>query len=138
MTANKKDLLEQMEQQRTLPITEETFSLYQAYQDLIDPRNPNELCLLFFYQGECYYRLGNFKKSLRFLTRCLKAPKKESFKHLDALSYRIMGMINCYLGSETIALSYIQQCRSVSEELHLKKELISSYIDQGLDRKSVV
>lgn len=131
MTANKKDLLEQMEQQRTLPITEETFSLYQAYQDLIDPRNPNELCLLFFYQGECYYRLGNFKKSLRFLTRCLKAPKKESFKHLDALSYRIMGMINCYLGSETIALSYIQQCRSVSEELHLKKELISSYIDQG-------
>lgn len=125
-------LLEQMKQQRVLPITEASFTLYQNYRSCIDTHNADDWAYYLFYLGECYFRIGNFRKALGLLTRCLNVSKSRDLEYLDVFSYHIIGLINAYLGNETIAIHYMLQCRTMSEELHLRNELISSYINQGI------
>lgn len=132
MELEKDTLLKQIIAQRTLPITEASFTLYQNYRDCIDARNHNDMASYFFYTGECYFRIGNFEKSMGFLTRCLKLSKDTEHQYLDVLCYHIMGLINSCLENESIALNYILQCRTISEELHLRYELIASYVNEGI------
>lgn len=122
MTNEKTALIEQMEKQRFLPITQETLSLYQSYGALIDQHDPDELSYLLFYEGEYFFRLGDLNQSLSFLTRCLQAPKNASLYHLDALSYNIIGLIYGYLGQETIAIDYMLQAKTISTDLQLPRE----------------
>lgn len=132
MISEKDILRKKIENLRSLPITKDTFSVYEAYHDMIDPHNPDDVSFLLFHEGEYFFRTGNFDRALSSLTRCLQAPKSQELKYLDAFSYNILGLINCYLGSETIACNHLLQCRTISEELHLEREIIMSYINQGV------
>ncbi len=132
MRPEKELLFDQMKQQRALPVTEHTFDLYQSYYDCIDKRNEDDWANYLFYVGECYFRIGNLRKSLNLLTRCLGAPKSKDLEYLNVYCYNIIGLINVYAGNETIALNYMLQCQTISEDLHLRSELISSYINQGI------
>lgn len=120
---NKLSLLAQMEEQRFLPVTEKTLLLYNTYHDIIDLHNPDELSRYLFYIGEYYFRIGDFSKSLNHLTRCLHAPKKTEQKYLDVLSYNIIGLIYAYLGLESIAINHFLQCKEISTDMHLEREL---------------
>lgn len=122
MTNEKTAFIQQMEKQRFLPINEETLQLYQAYAAHIDPHDPDELSYLLFYEGEYFFRIGDFEQSLNHLTRCLQAPKNISLKYLDALSYNIIGLIYSYLGQESIAINYLLQGKAAGNELHLAWE----------------
>lgn len=132
MISDKNLLRKKIEDLRFLPITKDTFSVYEAYHDIIDPHNPDDVSFLLFHEAEYFFRTGNFSRALNGLTRCLQAPKSHELKYLDAFSYNILGLINCYLGSETIACNNLLQCRTISEELHLEQEIIMSYINQGV------
>lgn len=132
MTNEKTILIEQMKKQRFLPITGETFQLYQNYNDAIDPQDPDEISQLLFYKGECYFRTGDFKKSLSCLTRCLQAPKSNGLKYLDALSYNIIGLVYSFLSQENIAINNLMQCQVISDSLHLNRESAICRINLGL------
>lgn len=132
MTNEKTALIEQMEQQRFLPITQKTLSLYQSYSALIDQHDPDELSYLLFYEGEYFFRLGDLKQSLNHLTRCLQAPKNADLQYLDALSYNIIGLIYSYLGQESISISYLLQALALNAELHLDRECAVSCANLGL------
>lgn len=124
MTPNDKaTLIEQMEKQRFLPVTEETFLLYKKYSALMDPRNPDEISQLLFYEGETYFKTGHFNKALSNLSRCLQAPKGLDLKYLDALVYNIMGLIYSYLGQESISINDLLQCKSICEDFGFHREL---------------
>lgn len=131
MTKNKTALLGQMEQQRFLPITSETFQLYEAYSDMIDTHNPDELSYLLFYRGEYYFRIGNFNESLSHLSRLLQAPKCADLKYLDTLSYNIIGLIYAYLGQENIALNNFMQGKTLSEQLQSDRESAVCCVNLG-------
>lgn len=133
MTTNEKTaFIQKMEKQRFSPITEETLPLYQTFSTLIDPHDPDELSYLLFYEGEYFFRIGNFNRSLNHLTRCLQAPKSSSLKYLDALSYNIIGLIYGYLGQESIAVGYLLQAKAASSELHLTWESAVCCANLGL------
>lgn len=133
MTPNEKSaLIEQMEKQRFLPITEETPHLYQKYSSVIDQHNPDELSRLLFYEGESRFRAGYFNEALNRLSRCLQAPKSDELKVLDALSYNIIGLIYSYLGQESIAINDLLHCKSLSSDLGFYRELAVSCINLGL------
>lgn len=132
MTNGKADLVEQMKKQRFLPITEKTFQLFQSYGSIIDPHDPDELSHLLFYEGEAYFRLGDFKEALSRLTRCLQAPKSKELKYLDAQSYNTLGQVYSYLGQETIAINHWLQCRFLCEDLHFETELSICCLNLGL------
>lgn len=132
MIEDKTILLEKMNKQRFLPITEDTFTLYQEYSSAIDPHDPDELSYLLFYEGEYYYRIGDFNKALGYLTRCLQAPKKSALKYLEALSYNIIGLIYSYLGQETIAINNLLQCKALCEDLQNERILAICNINLGL------
>lgn len=132
MTNEKLTLIQQMEEQRFKPVTQETLSLYHAYGAIIDQHNPDDLSHLFFYQGEYFFRIGDLNQSLSFLARCLQAPKSPSLRHLDALSYNIIGLIYSYLGQETIAIDYLIQAKNISLELNLPRECAVCYANLGL------
>lgn len=131
MTNEKAVLIEQMEDQRFLPITDETLHLYQAYSALIDQHDSDELSYLLFYEGEYFFRIGDLKHSLNHLTRCLQAPKSSALQYLDALSYNILGLIYGYLGQESISISYLRQALSLSDALHLDRESAISCASLG-------
>ena len=132
MTKEKTALIEKMEKQRFLPITEETLSLYQSYNEMIDRHDPDELSYLLFYEGEYFFRLGDFEQSLNHLTRCLQAPKSEELRYLDAYSYISIGLIYCHLNQETIAINYLLQAKALSEKLGCKRQYIVCCINLGL------
>lgn len=133
MTTNEKlTLIQQMEEQRFLPITPETLSIYHAYGAIIDQHDPDDLSHLLFYQGEYFFRIGDLNQSLSFLARCLQAPKSPALRHLDALSYNIIGLIYSYLGQETIAIDYLIQAKNISLELNLPRECAVCYANLGL------
>lgn len=132
MTNEKAVLIKQMENQRFLPITDETLRLYQSYSALIDQHDPDELSYLLFYEGEYFFRLGDLKRSLSYLTRCLQAPKCSGLQYLDALSYNIIGLIYGYLGQESISISYLHQALTLSDDLHLDWECAVSCANLGL------
>lgn len=122
MTNDKNTLLKQMELQRFLPVTEETYRLYDTYNAAIDAHNPDELSCLLFYKGEYFFRIGNFTEALNYLSRCLQAPKHDDYLHFDALSYNIIGLIYTYLCQESIAINNLLQGKAVSESAHLVQE----------------
>lgn len=122
MADKKFSLMEQIRKQRFLPITDNTYSLYGQFRALMDPHNPDELSFLLFHEGESYFRVGNFDSALNHLTRCLSAPKQDSFRYLDALSFNIMGVIYSFLDLQHISLNYLLQFQSVCSELHLARE----------------
>lgn len=132
MTNEKSALIEQMEKQRFLPITEETFHLYQSYAALIDKHDPDELSYLLFYEGEYFFRIGDFNQALSSLTRCLQAPKRASLQFLDACSYSIIGLIYSYLGQETIAISHLLQAKHISTKAGLARESAVCCANLGL------
>lgn len=132
MTNDKTALLEQMKKQRLLPITEKTFQIFKSYSSAIDSHDPDELSHLLFYEGDVYFRLGEFRKALSRLTRCLQAPKSRELKYLDAQSYNTLGQLYSYLGQETIAINYWLQCRFLCEDLHLDMELAICCLHLGL------
>ena len=132
MADEKAALLEQMERQRFLPITKETLSLYRSYQTLIDQHDPDELSQLLFYEGEYFFRTGDFNQSLSFLTRCLQAPKGASLHYLDVLSYNLIGLIYSYLGQEAIAISYLLLAKTISTDLKLARECTVCCTNLGL------
>lgn len=118
MTDEKTALLAQMKKQRSLPLSDETHFLYESYAACIDSHNPDELSCLLFFEGEYFFRIGDFNTALHHLFRCIQAPKSASLKYLDALSCNIIGHIYGYLGQETIALNHLLQAKSISDELH--------------------
>lgn len=122
MTNDKFALMEQIQKQRFLPITDRTDSLYEQYYTLIDAHNPDELSFLLFHRGEYYFRIGNFELALNHLTRCLSAPKQDSFRYLDALSYNIIGLIYSLLELHHISLSYLLRYKSICSELQIARE----------------
>lgn len=132
MTNEKTAFIQQMERQRFLPITEETHRLYETYAAHMDPHDPDELSYLLFYEGEYFFRIGDFDQSLNHLARCLQAPKNSSLKYLDARSYNIIGLIYGYLGQESIAINYLLQGKSVSNELHMAWEAAVCCANLGL------
>ena len=97
MTNEKTLLVQKMEKQRFLPISEETLSLYESYSACIDKQDPDELSYHLFYQGEYFFRVGFFDRALNFLNRCLQAPKSSALHFLDVRSYNIIGLIYSYL-----------------------------------------
>lgn len=117
MTKEKTELIQKMEEHRFLPITQETLSLYRVYDSLIDHHDPDELSYLHFYEGEYFFRIGDFRHALNFLTRCIHAPKSTDLKYLDASSYNLIGLIYNYLGQENIAITYLLLAKSISNEL---------------------
>lgn len=132
MEANQKvALLERIKQQRFLPITEQTPLIYQQYSQLIDSRNTNEVAELLFYEGEYFFRIGDLTQALRYFSRCLQAPKKDSFGYLDALSYNLVGMVYMHLGQEAIAQNDFLRCRSISKEQGLSHEYSVSCVNLG-------
>ncbi len=132
MIPEKELLLDKIKQQRANPVTGCTFDLCQRFYDCIDKRNKDDWANYLFYVGECYFRIGNVRKSLNLLTRCLSTSKSKDLEYLNVYCYHIMGLINVYAGNETIALNYMLQCQTISEDLHLRSDLISSYINQGM------
>lgn len=122
MSNTKTDLIQKMEQQRFLPISKETISLYRVYESMIDLHDPDELSYLHFYKGEYFFRIGDLRQSLKLLTRCVHAPKSASLKYLDALAYNIIGLIYNYLGQENIAITFLLLAKSLAGELHLARE----------------
>lgn len=128
---NKNILLQQIKEQRFLPITEETPQIYQRYYDLIDSQNPDELADILFYQGEYFFRIGDLDHALGNLSRCLQAPKKDAFSYLDALAYNLVGLIYVHLGQESIALNDFLKCRAISEEKGLFHELSACCVNLG-------
>lgn len=131
MTDEKKALIEQMKQQRFLPITEDTFRLYQTYASLIEPNNPEEISYLLLYEGECFFRLGNYNEALSRLNRCLQAPKPDNLKYLDALAYNVLGLIYSVLEQETTAINRFLQCYTISTDYHLDREAAASCMNLG-------
>ncbi|MFR4352362.1 MAG: GGDEF domain-containing protein [Roseburia sp.] len=132
MTEETADLISQMEKQRFLPISEDTPRLYQVFARHIDQNNPDELSLLLFFQGEYFFRIGDFTRALKHLSRCIQAPKSASLKHIEALSYNVMGSIYALLGQESIAVSHLLQAKSMSVELALSSEAAISCANLGL------
>lgn len=132
ITSEKSALLEQMKKQRFLPITEETFRLYESYAAAIDSRDPDEISQLLYYKGEHFYRIGNLKKSLDYLARCLQAPKSRELRYLDALAYNIIGLIYSFLGQESIAINNLLECQAISSSLHLDRESAVCCVNLGL------
>lgn len=132
MTNEKTVLIKQMENQRFLPITDETLRLYQSYSALIDQHDPDELSYLLFYEGEYFFRLGDLKHSLSHLTRCLQAPKSSDLQYLDALSCNIIGLIYSYLEQESVSISYLRQAIALSADLHLERQCAVSCANLGL------
>lgn len=132
MTNEKTVLIKQMENQRFLPITDETLHLYRSYSALIDQHDPDELSYLLFYEGEYFFRMGDLKHALSHLTRCLQAPKSSNLRYLDALSYNIIGLIYSYLGQESISISYLRQAMTLSADLRLEREYAVSCANLGL------
>lgn len=122
MTNEKTAFIQQMEKQRFLPITGDTQRLYDSFREQIDGHDPDELSYLLFYEGEFYYRTGDFNQSLNYLNRCLQSPKKAFLKYLDARSYNIIGLIYSYLGQENIAISYLIFSKTLCDELQLGHE----------------
>lgn len=122
MTNDKFTLMEQIQKQRFLPITDSTDSLYERYYALIDTHNPDELSFLLFHRGEYYFRIGDLEPALNHLTRCLSAPKQDSFRYLDALCYNIIGLIYSLLDLHHISLSYLLRYKSICSELQLARE----------------
>lgn len=127
----KQALLQQIIQQRFLPITEETPQLYERYSAMIDPQNPDELAGILFYQGEYYFRIGDLNMALGHLSRCLQAPKTENLRHLDALAHNLVGLVYVHLEQESIALNDFLKCLSISEENHLSHEAAACCINLG-------
>lgn len=124
--------MEQIKEQRFLPITKDTFKLYQNYRALMNPHDPDELSYLLFHEGEYYFRIGSFHQALEHLIRCLQAPKSHTFKYLDVRSYNVIGLIYSYLEQESIAISYLLQGKALSDELHLEQESAVCSANLGL------
>lgn len=131
MINEKEILVKRILKLRQEPMTEELLTLLSQYKAIIDPNNPDEISQLLFYEGECYFRLGNLDKSLQCLTRCLHAPKSFSLLYLDALSYNLLGMIYLYLGQESIAQYNLLESIRICEEAHLSHEFSISYANLG-------
>ncbi|MDE7061296.1 MAG: hypothetical protein K2O71_06850, partial [Lachnospiraceae bacterium] len=91
MIPEKELLLDKIKQQRANPVTERTFDLCQRFYDCIDKRNKDDWANYLFYVGECYFRIGNVRKSLNLLTRCLSTPKSKDLEYLNVYCYHIMG-----------------------------------------------
>ncbi len=132
MTNEKLNLMEQIRKQRFLPITDETPTLYERFNRLVDTHNPDELSFLRFHEGEYYFRIGDFDQSLEHLTRCLSAPKSGEYRYLNALSYNIIGLIYGLLDMQHVSLSYLLLFRSMCQELKLTKEAAVCYINLSL------
>lgn len=131
MTNEKTVLIQKMEKQRFLPISEETLSLYETYRSCIDQYDPDELSYHLFYQGEYFFRVGNFNQALNFLNRCLQAPKSNALHYLDVRSYNIIGLIYGYLAQESIAINYLNLAKSMSQTLSLDRETAACCINLG-------
>ncbi len=122
MTNDKASLIQQMEQQRFLPLTEKTPALYDAFQEKMDPQDPDDLSRFLFYKGEYCFRIGNLDQALNLLNRCLQAPKTPALRQFDALSYNIIGLVYGYLRQESIAIHYLMLARTLCTELSLSHE----------------
>lgn len=132
MINEKAACMEQIKEQRFLPITKDTFRLYQNYRSLMNPHDPDELSYLLFYEGEYYFRIGSLHQALEHLIRCLQAPKSQALKYLDARSYNVIGLIYSYLEQESIAISYLLQGKAISDEFHLERESAVCSANLGL------
>ncbi len=132
MTNEKLSIMEQIRKQRFLPITDETPTLYERFNCLVDTHNPDELSFLRFHEGEYYFRIGDFDQSLEHLTRCLSAPKSGEYRYLNALSYNIIGLIYGLLDMQHVSLNYLLLFRSMCQELNLTKEAAVCYINLSL------
>ena len=132
MTNEKLTLMEQIRKQRFLPITNETPTLYERFNCLVDTHNPDELSFLRFHEGEYYFRIGDFDQSLEHLTRCLSAPKSGEYRYLNALSYNIIGLIYGLLDMQHVSLNYLLLFRSMCQELQLTREAAICYINLSL------
>lgn len=132
MTDDKMILIEQMKSQRFLPVTEDTLPLYDKYEAMIDVHDPDELSHLLFYKGEYFFRIGQFKEALNYLTRCLSAPKQKELKYLDALCYNIIGIIYAFLQQESIAINTLLLGKDLSQELHWEHQFSICCTNLGL------
>jgi diguanylate cyclase (GGDEF)-like protein len=128
---NKNALLQQIKEQRFLPITEETPLLYEHYYNMIDSQNPDELAGILFYQGEYFFRIGELDQALGCFSRCLHAPKSENLVYLDAQAHNLTGLVYLNLGQESIALNDFLKCQTISEEHSLFHELTACCINLG-------
>lgn len=131
MANEKTALINQMEKQRFLPVTQETLHLDKSYSALIDPHDPDELSHLLFYEGEYFFRLGNLSQALDLLTRCLQSPKDDSLLYFNARSYNLIGLIYNYLGQESIAIRYYLLGRDLSLTLSLAREVAICCVNLG-------
>lgn len=131
MEHEKELLIEQMKRQRFSPITGETAALYQKYNSIIDPHDPDEISQLLFYEGEYYFRIGNLNKAQQCLSRCISAPKNSSLRYLDALSHHLMGLLYMYLDQESVAYTNLMKSIRINRECKLSLELAVSYISLG-------
>ncbi len=124
-------LREKILESRFLPVTEDLFSLYDEYEALADPKDPDDLAFLLCYKGEAYFRIGNFEHALSRLTRCIRAPKSSKFSHLDAISHNLVGLIYSFLGYEVTAFEHFKKCEEKCEAEHMTQELIACRLNIG-------
>lgn len=95
---------------RFLPVSDELFSFYDQFENLIEPKNPDELAFLLCYKGETFFRIGEYEKALSRLTRAIRAPKSITFLQLDAIAYNTIGMIYTLFGYEVTAYDNFKHC----------------------------
>lgn len=97
----------------------------------IETTSTDELVDLLYREGEEYYKLGQFQKSLDALLRCIRAPKDGNVREYDAKSYYLLGVIYGCLEQETLSKENLLKSLSLCEELSLQKEMILCYMSLG-------
>ena len=97
----------------------------------IETTSTDELVDLLYREGEEYYKLGQFQKSLDALLRCIRAPKDGNVREYDAKSYYLLGVIYGCLEQEPLSKENLLKSLSLCEELSLQKEMILCYMSLG-------
>lgn len=103
---NSKDMLKnKIEEARFLPISENLFAYYDAYEQACrEAEDWDTLSSLDFYRGETCFRLGRYEEAQLLINHCLLQRRTHTPPAIVSGSYNLLGLIYSAMGYEFLAL----------------------------------